>query len=61
MIREIRIRDFGAEGSARLLSDGSMVEMRAEGGDLVLSFARPLVNFFAPAIAIMGERKLPEL
>ncbi len=52
---EIRIHNFYAEGSARLLLDGSTVQMRAEGADLILSFTRPLDNLFAPAIVIAGE------
>jgi hypothetical protein len=34
------------------LADGGAVETRAEGDDLVLTFATPLDGGFAPAIAI---------
>jgi alpha-L-fucosidase len=48
----LRIREVAVSGPARLLADGSPVDMHREGEDAVLSFRRPLTGDFGPAIAV---------
>ena len=46
------IRNCGVSGPARLLADGSPVDMHIEGPDAVLTFRRHLTGDFGPAIAV---------
>jgi alpha-L-fucosidase len=49
---QVMMRDLIAHGEGVLLADGSPVVLEQQGSDLALTFARPLNNVFAPAIAI---------
>ncbi len=49
---EIRLREVGLGGNARLLADDSPVSFNREGPETVMSFASPLKGEFAPAVAL---------
>ena len=49
---ELRVRNLAAAGPGVRLADASPVAVRAEGNDLVLTFATPLDGAFGPAIAL---------
>lgn len=48
----LTIKDLTLTGDARLISDGSRVELTSEGDDLVLEFAVPLRGDYAPAVTV---------
>lgn len=52
----LRLRNAALAGEAALLSDGSPVQLRAEGDDLVLQFRHPLEGGFAPVVAVTEGR-----